>query len=800
MNQSNDALERRVLQALDEAFSKPSNERAAWVRQRYADDRALLDRVLSLLAAEGDGAGRFPTGGASRLMEEDVVPERAGAYKIDELIGSGGMGAVYSGSRDVGDFDHKVAIKVIRPGVLSDVLIERFETERQILASLNHPGIARLFDGGTLDDGSPFIIMEFVEGTPITDWADQNGLSVDDRLWVFSDVCTAVEYAHQNLIIHRDITPSNVLIDKAGAVKLIDFGIAKPTAEDDGITGSSDGSNSLNSLSFTPGFAAPERGRGAPANTLSDIFSLGKLLEALLAKRSVDADLSAIITRAAAIDPNDRYASVSSMMDDIRNYRQGFPVEARKGGEWYKLKKYFRRRRLMISSAALGVLALSTALVVTWSQYQTAKTERAAADARFEEVRALSSFMMFDLYDELEKAPGNTKAIEMLAERSQAYLESLEKDERASLDVKIETGAGLKRLADILGNPKNQNLGRRADAGILLDRAGAYLAALHENHLDNDDLTRKLADTKFANAVHKYVSDDDSERAHILAKEAAELFQPLAKREGASYSDQSNFIRARMMSAVPLPWISRDEEGIAILREVRSEAAQLVANDPESLDAKNLLGSMNVELARAIIRYENNGGDTEDTLPIWDEAIALRLEVNDANPDDARAYRSLVSIYSERSAVLRGWERYEESLRDLAEAERIGLELLAIDPDDAWLKRVTQGAQEERIKTLTFSGRHTEAVQRVEAAYPVALEEYVTNQDNSGYVREWGYTLIIFATAYLDAGLSERGCTIVQSSRDAWTQFDEMAGISDADQNVSIQRLERLEERCVEVQ
>ena len=388
----------------------------------------------------------------------------------------------------------------------------------------------------------------------------------------------------------------------------------------------------------------------------------------------------------------------------------------------------------------------------------------------------------------------------MLADRSQAYLESLEKDERASLDVKIETGAGLKRLADILGNPKNQNLGRRADAGILLDRAGAYLAALHENHLDNDDLTRKLADTKFANAVHKYVSDDDSERAHILAKEAAELFQPLAKREGASYSDQSNFIRARMMSAVPLPWISRDEEGIAILREVRSEAAQLVANDPESLDAKNLLGSMNVELARAIIRYENNGGDTEDTLSIWDEAIALRLEVNDANPDDARAYRSLVSIYSERSAVLRGWERYEESLRDLAEAERIGLELLAIDPDDAWLKRVTQGAQEERIKTLTFSGRHTEAVQRVEAAYPVALEEYVTNQDNSGYVREWGYTLIIFATAYLDAGLSERGCKIVQSSRDAWTQFDEMAGISDADQNVSIQRLERLEARCGEVQ
>ncbi|MEM9374926.1 MAG: serine/threonine-protein kinase [Pseudomonadota bacterium] len=800
MSQRDDDLERRALKALDEVFSKPSNERAAWARQQYADDRQLLDRVLSLLAAEGDGAGRFPTGGASRLMEADVVPERAGAYKVEALIGRGGMGAVYSGSRDAGDFDHKVAIKVIRPGVLSDVLIKRFETERQILASLNHPGIARLFDGGTLDNGSPFIIMEFVEGTPITDWADQKTLSVDDRLWIFSDVCTAVEYAHQNLIIHRDITPSNVLIDKTGAVKLIDFGIAKPSADGDDLDGTSTGSNSLNSLSFTPGFAAPERRRGAPANTLSDIFSLGKLLEALLAKRSIDADLSAIITKAAAVDPENRYASVSSMMDDIRNYRQGYPVEALNGGEWYKLKKYFGRRRLMISSAGLGVLALSTALVVTWSQYQTAKSERAAADLRFEEVRALSSFMMFDLYDELEKAPGNTKAIEMLADRSQAYLESLEKDERASLDVKIETGAGLKRLADILGNPKNQNLGRRADAGILLDRADVYLAGLYEDHPENDELTRKLADTKFANAVHKYVSDDENERAHILAKEAAELFQPLAKRPGASYSDQSNFIRARMMSAVPLPWISRDEEGIAILRDVRSEATQLVANDPENLAAKSLLGSMNVELARAIIRYENNGGDTEDTLPIWDEAIALRLEVNDANPADARAYRSLVSIYSERSAVLRGWERYEESLRDLAEAERIGMELLAIDPNDSWLQRMTQGAREERIKTLTLSGRHAEAIESVEIAYPAALEEYETYQDNAGYVREWGYTQIIFATAYLDAGLSETGCEIVQSSRDAWTRFDEMAGISDADQNVSIQRLERLEERCGELQ
>lgn len=800
MSQDDDDLERQALKALDDLFEHPSNERVSLAQDRYADDPRLFKRIMTLLAYESDSASRLPTGGASRLIQDEPQPERAGAYKINELIGRGGMGAVYLGARDVGDFEHEVAIKVVRPGVLSEALIRRFETERQILAKLNHSGIARLFDGGTLDDGSPFMIMEFVDGTPITEWVEQRALSIDKVLELFCNVCAAVEHAHQNLIIHRDITPSNVMVDQKGDVKLIDFGIAKPNAADDEFASASSssptGSRSLNSLSFTPGFAAPERARGAPANTLSDIYSLGKLLHALLGDVGVDRDLSAIINRASALEPDWRYPSVSALAEDIGNYRSGHPVDARDGSGWYKWQKYFARRRLMVSGAALAFMALSAALAVTWIQFQQAQVERAAADRRFEEVRDLSAFLMFDLYDELVKAPGNTKAIEMLANRSQAYLESLENDERASLDVKIETGAGLKRLADILGNPKNQNLGRRADAGALLDRAEQYLSELHNSHAENTELTRVLADTKFANAVHKYVSDDDSEAAHILAAEAEQLLRPVARRAGANYEDRSNYIRAKMMSAVPLPWIGRDAEGVAILRDVLMDAEELLASYPDSLEAKSLLGSMNVELARAIVRFQNNGGEAESTVPLWDDAIRLRLDVYEQNPEDVRAYRSLVSIYSGRSATLRSEGRNAESLDDLANAVRIGQELLAIDPDDTWLQRMTQGAQEEQIKTLTFSGRHAEAIERVEELYPVALEEYETYIDNAGYIREWGYTQIIFASAYLEAGQMQRGCELVRSSREAWSRFDEVSGISEADQNVSIQNLEALEARC----
>ena len=254
-------LDKRVVELFTEALDQPSATRRDWIVLQAGDNHVLRDRVLEMLVADSSANMSLKTGGASADAAQPPTPDRIGAYRITGLIGQGGMGAVFEGERDSGDFTHKVAIKVIRPGVLSDALIARFRRERQILADLGHAHIARLLDGGELDDGSPYIIMEYIDGEPITAWADQQGLGLDDRLWLFADACSAVRHAHQNLIVHRDITPSNVLVTQAGQVKLIDFGIAKPNDIDAIPTQAN--SNSLVSLSFTPGFAAPERAQGA---------------------------------------------------------------------------------------------------------------------------------------------------------------------------------------------------------------------------------------------------------------------------------------------------------------------------------------------------------------------------------------------------------------------------------------------------------------------------------------------------------------------------------------------------------
>ena len=250
-----DSFESHAMKLFAEALLQPKENREIWLNEKCNGDSKLQRRVRSLLLVDDSGSNALRTGAAHEDIFDDPPPERAGAYRLGRLIGRGGMGAVYEGVRDTGDFELKAAIKIIRPGILSESLVERFERERQILATLNHPNIANLLDGGTLDDGSPFIIMEYVEGEGIVDWADEMDLSFERRLDVFRQVCDAVQHAHQNLIIHRDITPSNILITKDGQAKLIDFGIAKPQADDEfyQIDNGSSGNSlaSMSSVSYT---------------------------------------------------------------------------------------------------------------------------------------------------------------------------------------------------------------------------------------------------------------------------------------------------------------------------------------------------------------------------------------------------------------------------------------------------------------------------------------------------------------------------------------------------------------------
>ncbi|MCA8903762.1 MAG: serine/threonine protein kinase, partial [Hyphomonas sp.] len=771
-------FERRVLALVDAALDLPAGERADFVSQEAAGDDTLARRVMVLLDQEEEGSDSvLRTGGAADALGEDAMPERAGPYRFVNLIGRGGMGAVFEGARDTGDFDHKVAIKVIRTAALDGELVDRFHRERQILARLNHPNIARLLDGGALDDGSPYIVMEFVDGEPITDWVGARGLDLVDRLWLFNDVCAAVRHAHQSLVIHRDITPSNVLVTKTGVVKLIDFGIARP---DDGAR-PTPGDVRTESRSYTPGYAAPERLTGAGATVLSDVFSLGRLLDELTQAVERGPELTAIIARATAAEPDERYVSVDALMGDVLAFLQKRPVRAMNGGQGYAARKYVQRHPRAVIAAGLVFASLVGGLVLTTSLYRQAEAQRLAADKRYGEVRELAKFMMFDLYDELQKVTGNTQATEMIANKSLTYLESLRSDPRAPMEVALETAAGYQRLADVLGNPTAPNLGERATATVMLDNAIESLEDLYRRYPDNREVMEQLAAAAFSGATNAYVSDDDADKARALAQRSGEIWSRLAARPDATVDDRRNVLRARLMAAVPLPWIGRGADGVAELKSVAKDAAALQQAYPDNTDVEQFVGSVNVELARAVIRARDQGQGDESALPYWNTAAAVREAAYARNPKDMRPYRALATIYYERGAEYRTQEQFDEALADMRRASAIIGELQKRDPDDMGLSRTASGIREETAKTLAYAGRGREAAAMIPDLEREADQEHEAFAGNAGIAREYAYSLTLYADIYSNAGMDAERCAMVARAKQAWANADAAKPLSDLD-------------------
>lgn len=468
MADSDANLEVRALDLLEQAMDQPSEGREAWI-EAQPQAPAVRDRARTMLAGRTGAAHALPTGGGPVHAGEAPLPTQIGAYRVTGRIGQGGMGAVYRGERAADDFDHSVAIKVIRPGALSKSLVDRFRRERRTLARLSHPHIARLFDGGETELGEPYIVMELVDGAPLGEWV-QEAPPISNRIRLFLQVCEAVGFAHQNLIVHRDLTPANILVQRDGVPKLIDFGIARPMTEE---TGAPEGA----AMSVTPAFAAPERLRGEAATTQSDIYSLGRLLETLFPSTE-SADLRAIIARSTAATPADRYATVEALAGDVAAWRDHRPVAARGGGSHYVLSRFVRRHRTAVSAGAAALLLLFGAFgLATWSYLRADAARRVEAE-RFAQVRALANYMIFDLNPRLAQTVGNTAARAAIAEEAQTYLDRLVATPNPSAALRLETARGLIQLARVQAAPGEPNLGAVGPALANLDTADRLLANL----------------------------------------------------------------------------------------------------------------------------------------------------------------------------------------------------------------------------------------------------------------------------------------------------------------------------------
>ena len=439
-------------QALDE----PPERRLEWLARACEGDAELyhaVSRLLAKLPAAEAELGESLTDYAETILAElagegsdephddGVLPlnGRVGAYRLVEEIGRGGMGTVYLAERDDAEFEKRVALKLVKRGMDTDDILLRFRYERQILASLEHPNIARLYDGGATPDGRPYLVMEYIEGVPITRHCDENRLSIDARLRLFASVCRAVQFAHQNLVVHRDIKPSNILVQPDGTVKLLDFGIAKLL--DRTAAGPAPETRADMRL-FTPEYAAPEQLTGGAVTTATDVYSLGVLLFELLTGRRPDGateaarpsaalgrvlagsseaderagrleetarrrgttperlrrrlrgDLDSIVSIALAREPARRYASAGQLLADVERHLAGLPVEARGPSLRYRTASFVRRHRVVVGAAALVVLALAGGLGAAVWQAGRAASER--DQARLERARAeqVSSFVL----------------------------------------------------------------------------------------------------------------------------------------------------------------------------------------------------------------------------------------------------------------------------------------------------------------------------------------------------------------------------------------------------------------------
>src|SRR5215467_11972429 len=368
------------------AVDRPPSERTEFLKNACAGDQALRLEVESLLANDNNATTAIDSlvAGDLRVIAQSSdaaeIGTRVGPYRLVRELDSGGMGVVYLAVRSDDQYFQIVAIKMIRRGVESPVLVQRFRAERQILATLTHPNIGAILDGGETEDGRPFIAMEYVEGQPITVLSENRGLSIRQRIELFRFVCPAVHYAHQKLVIHRDIKPSNVLVTPEGIVKLIDFGVSKPLAPEL-IPGQLPRTESWQRF-MTPDYASPEQIQGRELTTAVDVYSLGVLLFELLTdsrpytlhglspaaaerlvceeenprpstvpnlteriRKEVAGDLDRIVLMAMDKDPSRRYPSAQHLDEDLLRFLQHKPILARKSSSLYRLSKFVRRHR-----------------------------------------------------------------------------------------------------------------------------------------------------------------------------------------------------------------------------------------------------------------------------------------------------------------------------------------------------------------------------------------------------------------------------------------------------------------------
>jgi tetratricopeptide (TPR) repeat protein/predicted Ser/Thr protein kinase len=521
----------RIEEAFEQALEQDVMARSQFLEAIREANPQVAAEVEQLLRAHDRSAGILDGVGrkAPRMPER-----RIGTYRVVTELGRGGMGVVYLAERDDGQFRRRVAVKILSGGPDAEELRQRFQAERQILATLDHPNIAQLIDGGVTDEGLPYLVMEYVDGLPITDYCDRNRLGVRDRLRLFIDVCAAVHHAHRNLIIHRDLKPSNVLVTHDGQVKLLDFGIAKLL--NPGLSAIAAPVTRQSERILTPEYASPEQLRGEPLSTTSDVYALGIVLHELLTgvrpepntrpssiamrsgpaaavrdastdqlSRTLRGDVDAILGMALRPEPSRRYGSAELLAQDVDRYLQGLPVAARTGNRWYHARKFVRRHWLAAAAVVVAATSLSAAAAVALRERALAHRERDRTQQALLESERVTAFLigLFQASDPAQLR-GNALTAQDLLQRGRQQAEELREHPLVQA-----------RMFEVIGRVYHATA-QYGEARGLFERALSIREAhLGTAHLDVASTLTDLAETLRYQSRH-VEADAAARRAHAI--------------------------------------------------------------------------------------------------------------------------------------------------------------------------------------------------------------------------------------------------------------------------------------------
>ncbi len=710
----------RIQSLFLEALDLPPEERSAFLDTACGGDSELRREVESLIAHDSADehliADALKNTEESLFESEDVTGARLGPWRVLQEIGRGGMGAVYLAARDDDEFQKRVAIKVVKGGMDTAEVLDRFRRERQILAHLDYPYIARLIDGGSTSHGRPFLVMEYVEGRTIDAYCREEELDVEARCWLFLKVCAAVSYAHRNLVIHRDLKPGNILVAADGSPKLLDFGVAKllDPELDSGPTHTISGGRLL-----TPEYASPEQVRGQLVGTASDVYALGAILFELLTgvkaqhvdshspaelekaicdrevqppsscigasdaslSRRLSGDLDNIVLMAMRKEPALRYSSVDLLAQDISRHLEGRPVTARAPSAGYRFGKFARRNRIWLAAASLATVSL---VVGTWASVtaaRQARSERRRAEDRLSQTVELVNHALFDVDDTISRLPGAIDARRHLVKSTLDYLNKVSKDAGNDERLRKEMGSAYFRLGDLQGYPFAPNLGDTAGAMKSYRTSAEILDPLHRIHPDDVESQRLWLETQ-DHLAELLNENGDSEGASKLIQGALPAAEALARLPNAGVEGeriQGDFynLLANVASKHDL------NQALVYARHEIEIFSGLAERHPDHADFV-LEQSVGYSLVGGILSRQ---GDARGSLEQFLRCVELREALVKAHPNDVVYKRNLMISYGHVGDQL--GSPVVNSLGDSAgarayyrKAVAIGEEIYKADPND----------------------------------------------------------------------------------------------------------------------